>query len=328
MSDLHKKWNGLSDRVLTACFILVLLGTGLSAGLGLDEVSRLVPALENLSVNWLTAYDVTGVSADHMLYPLQYIGFLVFGMVPLWIFRLCLDTATNLPEVLLAVWYKVLEVYLLCQIMVYTDKIILFYRHKKLSNTGKLVCAVPLVLYCALWKESGNAIVVLLLVMGLYYYLRKQMSLFVVCFVFGVLCHPAVLLFYLPLVFWKNRKIKKICDYLICLLLPLAMEFLMFISSAGFRSLLGEVIKKQGWQDVLAWGVCLVLCIFAYPDRKKKDTREAACSYIITAAALWFANGMCEGYLLLLAAVAALVCAMGRRLPGNGSNSPAAEAEL
>ncbi len=316
MSELQKKWNNIPDTVLKAVLILICVFLVLIVGMDLKEVNSLVPALENLSVNWLTAYDVTGVSADHMLYPIQYVGMLIWGMVPLWIFRMCLDTATNLPEVLLAVWYKVLEIYLLYQTLVYVEKITEFYQHKELSNTWKLVCAVPAILYCAVCKESWNIIVVLLLVMGLYYYLQDRMSLFVICFLFGALCHPAVLLFYVPLVFWKNRRVKRICDYLICLLLPLGMEFMMFISSAGFRTLLGEVIRQQDWRDALAWGVCLIISVFAFLRRGKKEIKELLYEYIIISMTLWFANGMKEGYLVLLAVMIILVCVQSRNVSG------------
>lgn len=316
MRELQRKWNDIPDTMLKAVLILICVFLALIVGLDLKEVNSLVPALENLSVNWLLAYDATGVSAEHMLYPVQYVGMLIWGMVPFRIFRMCFDTATNLPDLLLAVWYKVLEIYLLYQTLVYVEKITVCYQQKELSNIWKLICAVPVILYCAVCKESWNIIVILLLVMGLYYYLQDQMSLFVICFLFGILCHPAVLLFYVPLVFWKNRRIKGICDYLICLLLPLGMEFMMFISSAGFRTLFGEVVRQQGWKDVLAWGVCLIISVFAFLNREKKSIKELLYVYIIISMTLWFTNGMKEGYLFLLAVMIVLVCVLSGNMFG------------
>ena len=314
MGEWQKKWDNIPENILNIAFILILTCLVLIMGLDTKEVNDIIPALENLSVNWLTAYDVTGISADNMLYPIQYIGMLIWGMVPFRIFRLCLGSVAGLPEVLLAAWYKVLEIYLLYEMLVYIRRIIEFYQHKKLSNTWRFVYAVLVMLYCVIWRETWNIILILLMVMGLYYYLQEQMSLFVICYLLGVLCHPAVLLFYMPLIFRKNKGIKSICDYLICLLLPLGMEFMMFISSAGFRSLLGEVVKQQGWQDALVWGVCLILSVFAFLNGEKKDAKIIIYIYIIIAVTLWLTNGMGEGYLVLLTIMMVLACINNKNL--------------
>lgn len=308
MQEICKRWNNISNDMLRVAFILILACSVITSVWDLEEVNSIVPALENLSVNWLTAYDVTGVTANNMLYPLQYIGMLLWGMVPFWIFKALLGLTVDSSLILLAMWYKILEIYLLYEVQNYLKKILGYYQRKSVSNLGALMCAFPIIFYSLLWHESWNAILVLFLVMGLYYYLQDKMSLFVLCFLFAILCHPAVLLLYVPMVVWKNKRIKSICDYLICLLLPLGMEFMMFISSAGFRSLLGEVAKQQGWQDVLVWGVCLIISVFAFLDREKKDAKKILYIYIIISASLWLTNGMREGYLVLLIIMMALVC--------------------
>jgi len=317
MGMMQEKWGNIPNGIRNVLFIFTLACLVMLAGLNLREVKELVPALENLPVNWLKAYDFARLTAEDMLYPLQYVGMLVWGRVPLWIFRLVFGATSEFSMVLLAAWYKLLEMSLLYMVYVYVGKIIEFYQCKELSNVSRLVCAVPIILYGIFWKESWNVVIALLLLMGLYYFLKNRMFLFVLCFLFGVLCHPAALLFYIPLVFWKNGRVKGICDYLLCLLLPLGMEFMMFASSEGFRSLFGEVVKMQGWLDLIVWAICIVLSVLFLLDRKHQHAKCVLYSYILISLCLWSANGMKEGYLLFLAILVVIVCLQIRNTNDN-----------
>lgn len=308
MSIMQKKWKNIPSTILDVLFVIALTCLSFIIGLDLEEVESITPALDHLSVNWLKAYDFAEIPADYMIYPLQYIGMLVWGMVPFRIFRLVLGVASELPLVLLATWYKLLEIYLLYMVFVYVRKIVEIYRHKQLSNTLSLICVVPIMLYAVLWKGSWNAVIVLLLLIGLYYYLQNRMSLFVIFFLFGLLCHPAVLLFYIPLIFWKNNRLKGIFDYLICLLIPLGMEFMMFASSKGFRFLFEEVVMMQGWLDLVAWIICIIWSILLFFDKKHHYTNSVIYSYILISICLWLANGMKEWYLLLLTVLSVIIC--------------------
>lgn len=94
----------------------------------------------------------------------------------------------------------------------------------------------------------------------------------------------------------------------------------MFASSKGFRSLFEEVVMMQGWLDLAAWIICIILSILLFFDRKSQYTNSGIYSYILISICLWLANGMKEWYLLLLTALSTIICILKDQVIFKGRN--------
>ena len=307
---LRKKWNDSENNVLELFIVLLPVILSLPKGLHFEEVRSIMPVLENMPVNWLTIYDIVEMPVINILYPLQYIAILIWGALPLHFFNNLQGEMIGSSLLLLAIWYKVLEVFLQFEILVYLKKTIEIYRKRKISDAEYLVYTIPIFIYNLAWQGSWNVVIMLFLIMGIYNCLRGQMVSFVLCFLFGMLCHPAVLFFYIPLVLRKRKKLKTISNYLICLLLPFFVEFVIFSSSEGFRSLVLRSINQKGWLDIVIWIVCLILSILTFFDKQMKSERLMLVSCIIISLILWLINEMRVAHWFLLAIIWFQMCVL------------------
>lgn len=88
------------------------------------------------------------------------------------------------------------------------------------------------------------------------------------------------------------------------------MEFVIFSSSEGFRSLVLRSINQKGWLDIVIWIVCLILSILTFFDKQMKSERLMLVSCIIISLILWLINEMRVAHWFLLAIIWFQMCVL------------------
>lgn len=217
-------------------------------------------------------------------YPSTYIAFAIWN-IPLKIIGQAYESMAVPFGVIL--WYKLMP----CLLYLYSAYI-LFKIAKEMgmgSNKSKM-CAygfltTPIAFFSQFIFGQYDILTVFFMLLGLLYYVRKDMKRFVTFFAIAITFKYFALLFFVPLLLLREKKYLKILLCMIGVALPIALETAVYYSSAAFRVGVLEFsatnyVTVVGFEIFNATSLSLVVlffiavCAWAYFTEPESDLRE------------------------------------------------------
>ncbi len=182
-------------------------------------------------------YDYCGSFDIHPSYmPTVYVLFALWNL-PMKLFGI-LKTPTEDIALAAILWSKALPclVYLVSGIVICRICLVLSMGQKKARLCAFACLTMPIAFYDQFIFGQYDIFMTICVLMGLLSYLKKKDIGFIAWFALAVTFKYTALVIFLPLLLLREKRVFRILAACVLLLLPLALEFLLYRGSAGFSN--------------------------------------------------------------------------------------------
>ncbi|MBQ8639988.1 MAG: DUF2029 domain-containing protein [Lachnospiraceae bacterium] len=182
-------------------------------------------------------YDYCGTYDIHPSYmPTVYLLFAVWN-IPMKLLGF-LTVPTEDITLTATMWSKALPclVYLLSGYLIYKICMEIGMGRKKSKYCVYACLTMPIAVYDQFIFGQYDIFMTACVLLGLYYYLKKKDIWFIFWFAIAVTFKYTALVIFLPMLLLRQKNVWKVVGSCILLVLPLALEFLLYRSSPGFSS--------------------------------------------------------------------------------------------
>ena len=182
-------------------------------------------------------YDYCGIYDIHPAYmPTFYILFAIWN-IPMRLFGIVTHPTEQLP-LLAVMWAKLLPcaVYAASGVLIYKISFLTGMGSKKSKLCAYACLTMPVAFYSQFIFGQYDILMTFCVLLAIYYYLKKKDIWFILWFAVAMTFKYSALLLFVPLLLYRQKNVWKILSSCILLIVPFALEFLIYRNSPVFQA--------------------------------------------------------------------------------------------